>query len=89
MAYTQEQIEWLHDHGKMPDWIYYQVNGKSAQENYNEQHKKILERYRAREEEARRQAEQKKAEAELEKEIEAKVEKTVEKVLEDLLKGFK
>ena len=34
MAYTLEEIEYLHDTGKMPDWIYYQQNGKSATENY-------------------------------------------------------
>ena len=34
MAYTLEQIEYLHNTGKMPDWIYYQQNGKSASENY-------------------------------------------------------
>lgn len=35
MAYTKEQIEYLHDSGKMPDWLYYQQNGAKAQENYN------------------------------------------------------
>lgn len=34
MSLTQEEIEYLHDIGKMPDWYYYQVNGKSFQENY-------------------------------------------------------
>jgi len=29
-------IEWYHDNGYMPDWAYYQQNGKSAQENYIE-----------------------------------------------------
>jgi len=37
MAYTKEQIEYLHDSGKMPDWVYYQQNGVTAQENYNRQ----------------------------------------------------
>ncbi len=93
MALTPQEIERLHNSGKMPDWIYYQVNGKSAQENWEEQHRKIIERYRQREEEARKQAEQKKREKDLEKQIEKQIEKelekTVEKVLEDLLKGFK
>lgn len=31
MSLTQSQIERLHDDGKMPDWIYYQVNGKTAE----------------------------------------------------------
>ena len=31
MALTPEQIEWLHDNGKMPDWAYYQQNRATAQ----------------------------------------------------------
>ena len=92
MALTLEQIEWLHDHGKMPDWAYYQLNGKSAQANWEEQHRKIMERYNQREAEARRQAEEKalekKLEADLEKQIEKKLDKALEKALDDLLKGF-
>ena len=93
MALTQEQIEWLHDHGKMPDWAYYQQNRKSAQANWEDQHRKIMERYRQREAEQRRQAEEKalekKLEADLEKQIEEKLGKAVETALDDLLKGFK
>lgn len=37
MAYTKEQIEYLHDSGKMPDLAYYQQNRATAQENYNRQ----------------------------------------------------
>ena len=37
MAYTLEQIEWLHDNGWMPDWAYYQQNRKDAYQNYAEQ----------------------------------------------------
>ena len=85
MAYTKEQIEWLHDNGLMPDWVYYQQNGKTAQENWNEQHRKITERYRQREAEQRRQAEEKA----LEKKLEADLEKQIEKALDDLLKDFK
>ena len=35
MAFSKEQIEYLHNAGKMPDWAYYQQNGATAQENYN------------------------------------------------------
>lgn len=31
---TKEEIEYYHNSGLMPDWVYYQVNGKTAQENY-------------------------------------------------------
>lgn len=34
---SQEEIEYYHSIGKMPDWIYYQTNGKTAQQNYNYQ----------------------------------------------------
>ena len=88
MALTQEQIEWLHDNGKMPDWAYFQQNGKTAQQNFVEATKKarerILKEYYAREEEAKRKEEQK----QLEKDIEKQIEKGLEKALEELLKGF-
>lgn len=88
MAYTKEQIEWLHDNGYMPDWVYYQQNGKTAQENWNAQQRSILEQDRQREAEKRRQAEEKKLEAELEKQLEQKLGKALEKSLDDLLKDF-
>lgn len=31
---TKQEIEYYHHSGLMPDWVYYQVNGKTAQENY-------------------------------------------------------
>lgn len=31
---TKEEIEYYHNSGLMPDWVYYQVNGKTAEENY-------------------------------------------------------
>lgn len=93
MALTLEQIEWLHDNGKMPDWAYFQQNGKTAQQNYVEATRrakeKILKRYEEQQEEARRKAEEKELEKKLEAEIEKKLEKTLEKALDDLLKGFK
>ena len=33
-------VEFLHNSGKMPDRYYYQLNGKSAEENYIEQKRK-------------------------------------------------
>lgn len=35
MAFTDEHIEYLYKTGKMPQWAYFQQNGKTAQENYN------------------------------------------------------
>lgn len=51
MSLTQSQIERLHDDGKMPDWIYYQVNGKTAEQNFQEQRKKIYDELNKRKEE--------------------------------------
>ena len=33
--------------GMVPDWAWYQINGKTLQENYAEQHEKIRERLAA------------------------------------------
>ena len=38
-------VERLHDLGMMPDWAYYQQNGKSAMENYIAQKEEIRQRY--------------------------------------------
>lgn len=88
MAYTLEQIEYLHDTGKIPDWIYYQMNGKSLQENYatikrkqHQENMKLLE-------ERYRKQQQEKEQRELEAEIEKKAEKAIEKALDELLKDF-
>lgn len=37
MRFTVEQIEYLHKIGKIKDQIYYQINGKTANENYRTQ----------------------------------------------------
>lgn len=77
----KELIEYYYNNGEMPDWVYYQVNGKSATENYldmvNKRDKKLRE-------ELLRQREKE----ELKKEIDAKLEDTLEKVLNELLKDF-
>ena len=49
MTHTREeieQIEQLHNRGLMPDNIYYQINGKSLQENYMDILRKRQEQYR-------------------------------------------
>lgn len=74
MAYTKEQIEYLHDSGKMPDWAYYQQNGATAQENYNRQMQAFRNRLRDKQQEEQQQ-----------KEIEKQIEDKLEKILEDLL----
>ena len=42
-------------HGLVPDWVWYQINGKSAQENWTEQREKMKKRladYKEEEEDA-------------------------------------
>ena len=84
MAYTLEEIEYLHDTGKMPDWIYNQMNGKTLQENYNSIVRKREVEFYKKLKEQERQKQQK----ELEAEIEKQAEKAIEKALEELLKDF-
>ena len=82
MAYTLEEIEYLHDMGLMEDWVYYQQNGKSAQENYNKQMRiQQLEYYK---EMYSNLYEQK-----LEKELEYKLGNILDNTLDKLLKDFK
>lgn len=33
--------------GKVPDWVWYQINGKSAQDNYTKQRENNLEKIQA------------------------------------------
>ena len=73
MAFSKEQIEYLHNTGKMPDWSYYQQNGGSAQENYNRQ--KIEQRQRI-------------TQKLQEKELEEIIMKKIETILEDLFSNI-
>lgn len=40
---NKEMLETLRDLGKVPDLFYYQLNGKSANENFREQRNNFLE----------------------------------------------
>lgn len=73
MAFSKEQIEYLHKAGKMPDWAYYQQNGATAQENYNRQ--KLEQRQRM-------------TQQLQEKELEEIIMNKVESILLDLFNGF-
>ena len=81
MAYTKEQIEYLHDIGKMPDLAYYQQNRATAQENYNRQIQALRNRLRDRQQEKQQQEE-------IEKQLEKQLEDKLEEILEELLKDF-
>ena len=73
MAFSKEQIEYLHNTGKMPDWAYYQQNGATAQENYNRQ--KLEQRQRM-------------TQQLQEKELEEIIMKKIETILEDLFSNI-
>lgn len=74
MSLTQKEIEYLHDTGKMPDWYYYQVNGKSFQENYITIHRQRQLQYRKLLVERQQQKE-------LEKELDIAIEKALENAI--------
>ena len=84
MAFSQAEIEYYHNKGQMPDWIYYQLSDKPSWMKLEEQHRRMYENIKAREE-AKKARE---AEKQLDKDIQDKVENTLEKALDDLLKGF-
>ena len=65
MAYTPEQIDRLHDMGYMPDWVWVQQNGRSAQQNFEYQRRKIYNQIAEREAAKRREE----AKKEMEKQI--------------------
>ena len=81
MAYSLEQIEWLHDNRYMPDWAYYQQNGKSAQQNYNIQKQKFREQSLE-----RRKLEYQ--QNQVEKEIEEQASIAVERIIDNLFKDL-
>lgn len=81
MAYTREQIEQLHNSGKMPDWVYYQSVDKPAWQAIQEQRDKFISQL---EDRKRQEAEEK----ELEQIVSQKLQEALKKALGDLFKGF-
>ena len=75
-------IEKAWRNGELPSIYYFQMNGKSAEENLNEQRRLFMEQIR------KRKAEEQ-AKKELEKEVQQKVEAVLDETLEELFKGFK
>lgn len=45
MELTQQEIEFWHNKGAMPDFAYYQLNGKSPLENYLAQKRKMQDKF--------------------------------------------
>lgn len=79
MNVDKEKIEYYHNNGSLPDWIYYQVNGKSMQENYIEQITKFTN-------ECIERLNKQREREELEKEIEKQFSVAIDNILDDVLK---
>ena len=86
MAFTEEELEYYHSRGLMPDWAYYQQSNKPISVKLEEQYQKLIERCKA-QEEANMAA--KEEQALIEKEVERQLQPTLEKALDKLLQGFK
>lgn len=69
----RDMIEQLWKAGKMPDWAYYQQNGKTAEENYREQKARFAERI----------------ENDIEKQIEKKLPVLLDTALSKMLDGLR
>ena len=84
MAFSLEEIEYYHDIGLIPDWAYYQQNGKTAEENYRIQRNKRSQEFRNRiiEERFNKTAS---VEEEVQKQIEAVLPGLLEKALDEIL----
>lgn len=83
--YSKEEVERIYKAGKMPDRYYYQLNGKTADENWRDWHskkqKKVAEYYE-------KQRQQKTISAQVEQQIEQELEPLIENTIEELLGGF-
>lgn len=79
--YSKEEVERIYKAGKMPDRYYYQLNGKTAGENWKDQHSKIQKNVA---EYLEKQRQQKTISAQVEQQIEPLIENTIE----ELLGGF-
>ena len=82
MPLTPAEANYYHDRGMMPDWAWFQQNGRTAQENYKYQKDKM----RMELEQRRQEEEQQK---QIEKQIQEGLDKAIDKAMKDLFKGFK
>ena len=75
-------MEQLHRRGKMPDWAYYQLNDRTAEENFFEQREKLYNKLLADKELELYKSRRK---AEIDEEIDREIEKELPKVIQDAL----
>lgn len=79
--FSKEQVEYLHNTGKMPDWAYYQQNGNGITENYREQKAKIHQKTK---QESKGNQQEKELEDYIQKDIEEIVQKSINEVLQNI-----
>ena len=79
--FSKEQVEYLHNTGKMPDWAYYQQNGNDITKNYREQKAKIDQRII-------QDIERKQYGKEAEKNIQESIEEIIQKSMIEILKNI-
>lgn len=79
--FLKEQIEFLHNTGKMPDWVYYQQNRNGITENYREQKTKIHQKTK---QERKGNQQEKELEDYIQKDIEEIVQKSINEVLQNI-----
>lgn len=85
---TEEQFEYLHDQGKVPDWWYYQQSKKPMWQKYQEQKDQF---YREWEQSRTRERAEKNVRAEqiqMEQEISEQAEVAIQNAIGELLDGF-
>lgn len=77
MSLSEKEVEILHEKGLMPDWVWIQQNGRTAQENYEYQKSKL-----------KKQIDLRQQIADQEKAIDELIQQGIDKALKDLFKGL-
>ena len=87
MELSAEMIDYLHNEGRLPEWAYYQINGKTAGENYREQKKQINKLFEDTEKgiKAFKERREKEVEDEVIAQAEKELPQIIQSVLDDLL----
>jgi hypothetical protein len=82
---NKDLLETYRSMGNMPDWIYYQLNGKSAQENFVETMRKNQEEYKRN---LREQQQEEALNKYIDKLLEDKLDKALDKALDDCFRNL-
>ena len=82
---TEQELDYWHDQGKVPDWWYYQKSSKPIWMKWQEQTDNFKAEIEEREKLKRQEQD---LQAEVEQEVGKQLEQAVNKALEDLFKDF-